>query len=391
MHQLRFDIRDIIRAPRLALSLQRIWIQFLGVIVGFLGYLIMTYLSLLAAGVNFSLAWKKYGLLPCLLPESHRWYAIIIFAVGVLWLVAAYLISATAVARATYMVLKENHFYTWTEAFRFAFKKAGSILLSPVAVLLIIVMFLIGGAVIGLLGKIPFVGDLGLTFFTPVWFFSALLVVLFVIIFGLALLLAPAIIATTDGDAFEVVFQSFSVLWNQPWRLILYEALTGVLSVAGLLVMAFLFKKAFIVMDRLFSLTTGRDYINISAQALYVLSVLLIHSITWANALLKNWAGQFYFNREFDPLSLPHGYQYAAAYVMVFWLLLLGATVVAYGLATVNVGTTLSYIVLRKKKDDENLLERKDLEEEQEEAEASASEKTAPTDSNSSGTEVEKK
>ncbi|MDZ7263438.1 MAG: hypothetical protein ONB16_02555 [candidate division KSB1 bacterium] len=388
MHQLRFDIRDILRAPRLALSLQRIWIQFLGVIVGFLGYLIMTYLSLLTAGVNLSVAWKKYGLLPCLLPESHRWYAIIIFAIGVLWLVGVYLISATAVARATYMVLKENHFYTWTEAFRFAFKKAASILMSPVAVILIIVMFLVGGAIIGLLGKIPFVGEFGLTLFTPVWFFSALLVVFFVIIFVLTLLLAPAIIATTDGDAFEVVFQSFSVLWNQPWRLVLYEALTGALSVAGLLVMAFLFKKAFIVMDRLFSATMGGDYVNISAQALYVLNVLLIHSVTWANALLKNWAGQFYFNREFDPLSLPHGYQYAAAYIFAFWLLLLGATVVAYGLATLNVGTTISYVVLRKKKDDENLLERKDYEEEEEEAASAESATKEPATGEKPSTEA---
>lgn len=388
MHQLRFDIRDIFRAPRLALSLQRIWIQFLGVIVGFLGYLIMTYLSLLTAGVNLSVAWKKYGLLPCLLPESHRWYAIIIFAIGVLWLVGVYLISATAVARATYMVLKENHFYTWTEAFRFAFKKAASILMSPVAVILIIVMFLVGGAIIGLLGKIPFVGEFGLTLFTPVWFFSALLVVFFVIIFVLTLLLAPAIIATTDGDAFEVVFQSFSVLWNQPWRLVLYEALTGALSVAGLLVMAFLFKKAFIVMDRLFSATMGGDYVNISAQALYVLNVLLIHSVTWANALLKNWAGQFYFNREFDPLSLPHGYQYAAAYIFAFWLLLLGATVVAYGLATLNVGTTISYVVLRKKKDDENLLERKDYEEEEEEAASAESATKEPATGEKPSTEA---
>lgn len=390
MHQLRFDIRDIFKAPRLALSLQRIWIQFLGVVIGFLGYLIMTYLSLLAAGMNLSHAWKTYGLLPCLIPESHRWYAMIIFAIGVLWLVGVYLISATAVARATYMVLKENHFYTWTEAFRFAFKKAASILLSPVAVMLIIVMFLAGAAFVGLLGRIPFVGEFGLTLFTPVWFFAALLVVIFVIVFALALLLAPAVIATTDSDAFEVVFQSFSVMWNQPWRLILYQVLTGALSAAGLLVMAFLFKKAFIVMDRLFSIIMGGDYINISAQALYVLNVLLIHSITWANALLKSWAGQFYFNREFDPLTLPHGYQYVAADIFVFWLLLLGATVIAYGLATVNVGTTLSYLVLRKKKDDENLLERKDLEEE-EEAESPESKTTEPAEGGKPGAEAETK
>lgn len=366
MHQLRFDIREIFRSPRLALSLQRIWIQFIGITVGFLGYLFFTYLSFITSGIGLSMGWKKYGLLPCIFPESPNWYSVVIYLIGIIWLVAIYLIASTAVSRAAYMLLKENYFYTWLEATRFALKKTASILLSPIAILLIIVLFIAGGAVVGLLGKIPIVGEFGITIFAFVWYFSALVVVFMVIIFAVVMIQVPAIIATTNEDAFEVVFQSFSLTWSQPWRLILYEFVSLAMSTIGLLVFAFLSKKAYIIMDRIFSNVMGDDFINIAAQGMYTLNVWLIHSIGWVNSILGDFTGAVYFSREFLPLSLP-AYQHAASYIFAIWMLIIGGIIFSYGLASFNVGSTLSYIILRKKKDDENLLERKDPEEEEEE------------------------
>lgn len=365
MHQMRFNVLDILKSTRLALSLQRIWIQFLGLVIGFLGYLIFTYLSLITAGVGLSVGWKKYGLLPCLWPESPNWYSIIIYLLGFLWLVAVYLITATAVSRATYMLMKGNHFYTWRDALRFALKKASSVLLSPFAILLMIVFFLVGGVVIGLLGKIPFVGEFGITLFTFIWYFAALVVVFLIIIFAVAMIQAPAIIATTDEDAFEAVFQSFSVVWSQPWRLILYEVISSVMAVVGLFVLAFLSKKAFIVMDRVFANAMGADFINITAHGMYLLNVWLIHSISLINSIFGDYSGLIYFSREFIPLALPHGYQYVTSYIFTIWMLIIGGVIFSYAVASFNVGNTLSYIILRKKKDDENLLERKDAEEEE--------------------------
>ncbi len=364
MNQMRFYVRDFFKSPRLAISLQRIWIQFLGLFLGYVGYLFFTYLSFMTAGIGLANGWKKYGLLPCLFSESTNWYSVIIYLIGLVWLIAVYLISATAVSRATYMLVKGNHFYTWRDATRFALKKTASILLSPIAVLLIIVLFLAGGAVVGLLGKIPFVGEFGVTIFTFLWFFASLFVVFLIIIVAVTLIQAPAIIATTNDDAFEAVFQSFSLVWSQPWRLILYEFISAVLAALGLLVLAFLAKKAYIVMDRVFSNVMGDDFINVAAQGMYLLNVGLFHSINWVNSLLGDFSGSVYFNREFIPLTLPHGYQYVASYIFAFWILIIGGLIVSYGVASFNAGNTLSYIILRKKKDDENLLERKDPEEE---------------------------
>jgi len=366
MQRMHFDFRDIFRSPRLALSLQRIWIQFVGLFLGYLGYLILTYVSFITAGIGFSAGWNKYGLLPCVVGESPNWYSLVIFAIAILWLVAAYLVTATAVSRATYMLAKGNNFYTWREAFAFAIRKAAAVLMSPIALVIIIGLFVFGGAVIGWLAKIPYVGALGLSIFTVIWFIAALVVVFLAIVFIVSLLLTPALIATTDDDAFEAVFQSFSTLWNQPWRLIIYEALSAAMALIAFVVLAFLSKKAFIVMDRIFANTMGANFMNISAHGMYLLSVWVAHSISWANWLSPNMSGLIYFSREFDPLSLP-GYQIVAAYIFALMILLIGVFIVSYGVSTFNVSSTLSYVVLRKKKDDENLLERKDKEEEDEE------------------------
>ena len=41
MLQLKFDWRDVLKAPRLALSLQRMWIQLVGLSVGYIVYLVL--------------------------------------------------------------------------------------------------------------------------------------------------------------------------------------------------------------------------------------------------------------------------------------------------------------------------------------------------------------
>ena len=45
MNAFSFNYRDILRAPRLALSLQKMWIQLVGLGVGYGIYLFLTYLS----------------------------------------------------------------------------------------------------------------------------------------------------------------------------------------------------------------------------------------------------------------------------------------------------------------------------------------------------------
>jgi hypothetical protein len=371
MVAMRFDYRDLFRAPRIAFSFQRLWIQFLGLLTGYAGYLILTYLAFLTAGESLGVVWSRFGLLPCTIGVPMPWYSKLPFALGILFLVYAWLITATAVARATYMHLKGNNFYTWKEAVRFALKKkGGAVGATPLAILVILFFVALGGVVVGLFGRIPWgIGDVlgvGISLLTPLWFAASLFLVFLGLALAVSLFLTPSVLATTDDDAFEGIFQSFSTLAGQPWRLILYGFLIKLLSLAGLVVLAFFAKKTWIVMNRVLVFGMGDKFADISYAASYLVQNWIYPSVQWAQMIPANITSHCFFSQEIVATELPV-VMTISAFITAVFLVFIGATVLSYPLAIFNSGTCILFLILKKKKDDENLLERKDKEEETEE------------------------
>ena len=368
MTTLRFDFRDIFHSTRLAFSLQRIWIQFVGLLVGYVGYLIFTILSFRLSDFSLEQIISRFGLFPCLLVSDIQasWLSKLVFVLGCIFWAFAILITNTAVSRASFMVLKGNNFYTWRQAFTFSWKKRGSIILTPIAIGLLVLSFLLGAWFIGLLGRIPYVGELGISLFTFLWISTSLFLIFLIVITFVAFILAPAIIATTNEDAFEAIFQSFSTAWSQPWRLIIYEGFISALSVAGFVILAFFVKRSFLLMTGLFSFSMGDDFMNIASHAQYLLQSWTIVLYDWLKNIGGNFTHYFFFARDFIPLDLSPTLT-ISSYVYAINMMFVGALVCSYLLATFNTGNMIAYLVLRRLKDDENLLERKDEEIDQEE------------------------
>lgn len=368
MIALRFDFRDIFRSTRLAFSLQRLWIQFVGLLVGYAGYLVFTILSFLLNGFSLEQIMTKFGLFPCLFAVDVQVNLIskVVFGIGCIFFAIAFLVTNTAVSRASFMVLRGNNFYTWRQAFTFALRKSGSTILTPIAIVLLAFSFILGAWVIGLMGRIPYVGELGLSFFIFIWVIAALFLVFLMVITFVSFILAPAILATTNEDAFEAIFQSFSTAWSQPWRLIIYEGVVGVLSAAGFLILAFFVKRSILLMNTLFSFSMGNDFINLASHAHYILQSWTMVLSNWLNNILGDFTRYFFFSKDFIPLDLSPTLT-ISSYIYAINMMVVGAWVISYLLATFNSGSTITYLVLRKLKDDENLLERKDEEIEEEE------------------------
>jgi len=366
MTEMRFDFRDIFRSARLAFSFQRLWIQFVSFAIGYAGYVVLTYLSLLAGGKNIGIMLSRYGLVPGVTGLHLPWYSWIIFGIGAFFMLFFWFVGATGVARATYMQLKGNTFYTWKEAFNFSLKKKGaSVISTPVTIFAIIFFTCVGGYIVGLLGKIPYLGELGISLFTVLWFGAAFFVVFVSLALIVALFLAPSIIATTDDDAFEGMFQSFSVLWAQPWRFILYEVLLVVVMVLSFGTFAFFMKKAWIVMNQIFLAGMGDKFADVSYGASYLLQSWFYPAVAWVRAVLGDYSGYFFYSRELMSLTLPL-ITNISSWIMAILLLIIGGFAISYPMAVFNAGNCLVFLVIKKKKDDENLLERKDAEEEEE-------------------------
>ena len=82
--KLHFDVRDIFRAPRLALSGKKIWIFLVANLIGYSAYFILNYLAFALIGQSFGETWTNQGLYPCIYVTDAPWYACMLFWVGII-------------------------------------------------------------------------------------------------------------------------------------------------------------------------------------------------------------------------------------------------------------------------------------------------------------------
>jgi hypothetical protein len=370
MTKFYFDVRDVFRAPRLALSGKKILLQFMGLLIGYLGFLVFSYIAFLSAGWSIADTWGNHGLFPLSDFPFTTWYSWAIFGLGCLVALICWLLASAMVGKVTYEQLKGDDFYSSKEALRFLYKNWSPVIFAPFSLLIFIIVILIVGIIIGLLGKIPYVGELGLGVFFLIPLFAAALFLAYVIfIFIFSLLFAPAVVATTKEDTFEVIVQTFSVIWNQAWRYFVYTGLVGAMSKVGIFVFGYFSFRAVqlihlscgvLMKDKLFDIfEEALSYVTIPGHLLTYFSNIFpgidfrFRLPEAGPGVYLNWSGEI------------------SAFLIAVSLIFVIFMVISYGLAVLSVGQTLTYIVLRKKKDDEDLLDRKtETEEEEEKREA---------------------
>jgi hypothetical protein len=377
MTKFYFDIRDVFRAPRLALSGKKILVQFVGLLIGYLGFLIFSYVAFLSAGSSFKETWQYHGLFPLSALPFTQWYSWVIFTIGGLFALICWLLASAMVGKITYEQLKGDDFYSSKEALKFLKKNFSPVILTPFSLLAFIAFLIICGIIVGLLGKIPYVGELGLGIFFLVPLFAAGLFLAYVIfIFVFSLLLTPAITATTKEDTFETIVQTFSTIWNHAWRYFLYTGFLGVMAKVGIFIFGYFCFRAtqfiyftchILMKDKLADIwDEALSYITIPSHLLDYFSNIFpgikfrFHLPEIGPGVYLNWSGEI------------------SAFFIGISLVVIIFMVISYGLATLSAGQTLTYIILKKKRDDENLLERKtetEEEEERREAEEKAKEK----------------
>jgi hypothetical protein len=370
MTKFYFDLRDVFSAPRLALSGKKILVQFMGLLIGYLGFLVLSYVAFLSAGSSLSDTWQYHGLFPMSNFPFVKWYSWVIFGLGGLFALVCWLLASAMVGKITYEQLKGDDFYSSKEALRFLKKNWAPVLLSPFSLLAFIAFLIVCGIIVGLLGKIPYVGEIGLGIFFIIPLFAVALFLAYVIfIFIFSLLLAPAIVAATKEDTFETIVQTFSVIWNQAWRYFLCTGLLGIMAKIGTFIFGyftfgavklisfscgiFMKDKLGDVLEEAFSyVTLPPNFLNYFSNIFPGIKFKFPMPVIGPGIYL-NWSGEI------------------SAFLIGISLILIIFMVISYGLAILSSGQALTYIILRKKKDDENLLERKtEMEEEEERREA---------------------
>ncbi len=156
--------------------------------------------------------------------RHHFVYCIIFFVIKL----AVISIAGGAICRIAALQFARGEKPGLTEALRFSIKRFTSFFtapLAPVAIIIFIGLFIF---LLGLMGNIPWAGELIIGIFVPLALIAGALIV--VVLIGTVAgfnLMYPAV--TYDGsDCFDAISRSFSYVYAKPWRMVFYTAIAAV-------------------------------------------------------------------------------------------------------------------------------------------------------------------
>ncbi len=370
--------KDVFRGGRLGFSPKKIWVAVKGLLYGITGYAVLTYLSLMVSGWQIQKIWQEFRYIPFPFFQGNLiWYGWIIWAVAGLWALYHYFVTMTAISKITYEQLKGDEFYESKEAWRFARKNWKGTFLSPIYMALFIAALILTGLIIGLAGRIPHVGQILIGLSAIPVFAGALFVTYLTIVLGIILISAPAIVATTESDTFDTLFEGFSLLNDQTWRYILWEVILLITVFIGVFIFAWLFKYAFSLTHHILGVWAGpRGWWNVMWHNghwyLY---------IPWLPIWIAKWFPTFFAPMHFISAGAESLSAYPGAtttfggFLMGLSFYMVTFVILGYGISTHAAGHTIIYTILVKIKDEKDLLKKEEklfggeLEEEEEEVE----------------------
>ena len=375
-YKLDFNYKDLFLSPRIALSGKKIWIFLTANLFGFIVYWIFTYLSMLSSGGNLKTLISQQGLYPSMKIGQLTFLPSLLFYTGIaIWALSLFLASA-AVNRVTLKQLKGNEFFSTQDAWLYVRKNWTSIIFPPFIILIILSLFIFFAFIFGLLGSIPFLGPFLVCLPYPIYFFGSIFTIYSIFVLSTSLNLSPSIASIYEEDAMGVVFQSYSVTWSQPLRIITYNCilfpilyLSGKIFswffLSGIGFIKYIFGNQFAMGDNFYQISDNAITLVYPTEFLKLLNNLDIYI---ENLLSFKFSLPLLF-----PLSdisnnylINSSYSFAGIILSAFYFLI-GLSIFSYVLSTFSVGQAMIFIIFKMKSDDDNILTRRDQDEIEEE------------------------
>lgn len=352
--ELSFGARDIPACARYGFSARKIWVFFKSLVLSWLIWDIFIYLGFFAAGCDMAARWSQSRLLP--LPGSLFWMdpvPIVLLAVAVVLILYVLMRGSLMVSRITFQQIRGDEFFSSRDAARFARRHRAPIIAIPLMLLFTMILVLAGGALAGLVSRIPAAGPVIAALLSlPLWG-SMLLALLTAIALLVSLDLVPAVVASTSGDSFEAVFEVFSTITSQSWRLFLYLLIAVVTIVSAGIVFMFAGSLAVTVLSGAFSIGAGAGDVAASmASGPQLLAPEVLPHFSGLITLGQQGSGQAWTGLA--------GTLAALSGTAVFLI------TVSYLLSSWSAAWTIIFVVLKRRKDGEDLMERADSEDRRE-------------------------
>ena len=290
MQLLNFDYRDILIAPRLGWSVRKLWISFIGILIAWGVYLVFAYIAIYLSPVRenteMSILFRHFEFFPTIIPTDPGISAWIVWGIGIALALCILLITALSVARIAFEDLRGNDVFQVKEALQFARTYGLTCLISMSAIGLLCMIFPVTIGVVGVIGRIPYVGELLLSVLSLPLFLWGLLGISVFMVFLFGTVLIPSITACMGEDVLEIIIQTFSSVFLQPLRLIGYEIVSKVVIMVSssiLILISFITLNTMYVILGVFMGSTFSEILTVSLYRLpYVMD-----SYTMVNAIIE--------------------------------------------------------------------------------------------------------
>lgn len=352
--ELTFNVRDIPMCTRYGFSARKMWVFFKTLIISLIIWDIFVYLGFFAAGCDLAARWGQSRLLP--LPGAlfcTEPVPVILLGIGVALVIFVLMRGSLMVSKMTFQQIRGDDFFSASDAAAFARGHTAPLISIPI--LLAITLFLVygTGALTGLVSRIPAIGPVIASLFSiPLWgvmLLGALTAIALVLSIGLL----PAVVACTRGDSFESIFELFSILTSQSWRLFLYWLVSILVIVIGGALFLFFSSIAIGVLS--VSVSAGAGNGGLAAALASGPQLLAPEALPFFSGLIT-----FGQQGNIQALSGIAGTMAGISGIAIFLI------IVSYFLSSYSSAWTIIYIVLRYRKDGEDLIDRADREERRE-------------------------
>ena len=352
--EMTFNVKDIPACTRYGFSARKIWLFLKTLVLSWFIWDFFVYLGFFAAGCDLGVRWSHSRLLP--LPESIFWsdpVPVILLVIGSALIVYVLMRGALMVSRMTFQQIRGDDFYSVSDAAAFGRDHALPLISIPIMLILTLLVIFGTGVLTGFVSRIPAVGPVVASLLLiPLWAVM-LLGVLTAIALILSLELLPAVVACTGGDSFESIFEVFSTLTSQSWRLFLYFLLSILIIALG--GAAFLILSSAAINFLSLSVSTGAGSTGLSAALASGPQLLAPEALPFFSGLIT--LGQ---HGDIQAWSGIAGTLAGISGTVIFLVIL------SYLLSSYSSAWTIIYIVLRYRKDGEDLMDRADSEEQRE-------------------------
>lgn len=343
----RYDFIDVLWAPARALSAKKIFVMTLFLGLGLIWFDLLTYLAIAIGKEKVSAVYAIYGLLPFAdfeLGSRLAGFIHLLAPVGaLLWVMMGFF----AVAAFEIEEVRGHRFMGIATVLRFTVSRFTQILLSELALILFLLLIVGLFALLGLVSRIPFLGEwvFVLSFALP-GFIVAILAVFIFAVLQISVILLPAVAAAErNGEVFTAILETFSTVIRQPLRWLGYTLYGLVAAKLCSFVYAYFAYRAVQLSTWAASLGGGRDLENLVRGGLSHLPVrsdlvretfTLFPGLDWSFSV-AGWARP--------------GSAEVVSHAMALMLFLVFLSVIGYLLAVVASSQARAYVALRYIKD----------------------------------------